>query len=227
MSANVFLYGLVAHGNTPIAEFAAIEGGNIKAQAGKILEEIDPKEPQGYFQAGAHQFDTLTEPDRMVYLCLTVGTASKALRVSFLTELKQKWRAKYGNTGATMNAYEKSAEFSAEFRRLFTTFNSDRAQKIAQVKENLQKAQDETAQNLTKALARGEQLDVMSTKADKIKSSATAFHREAGNVRRQMFFQKIKWYLLGGIIILVVLFIIIMFACGGPAFSKCKSDSDG
>jgi uncharacterized membrane protein len=66
----------------------------------------------------------------------------------------------------------------------------------------------------------------MSEKADKIKDSATAFHREAGDVRRMMFWQKIKWYLLGGVIALVIIFIIIMFACGGPAFSKCKGSSN-
>jgi ribosomal protein L17 len=226
MSSNVFLYGLVAHGNTPLAEFAPIEGGNIRAQATKILEEIDPKEPLGYFQAGAHQFDTLSEPDRMIYLCLTVGTASSAIRVSFLNELKQKWRAKYGGTGSTMQAYEKTTEFSGDFRRLFTTFNSDRQQKIAQAKESLQKAQDANAQNLTKALIRGEQLDTMAEKADKIKDSATAFHREAKDVRMKMRWQKIRWYVLGAVIALVIIFVIVMFSCGGPSFSKCKSGGD-
>jgi aminopeptidase N len=71
-------------------------------------------------------------------------------------ELKQKWRAKYGNTGTTMSPYEKSAEFAPEFRRLFTTLNSERAQKTAHIKQNLQNAQDVTAQNLTKALTPGE-----------------------------------------------------------------------
>jgi aminopeptidase N len=223
MSVNCFVYSLVAHGNTPLAEFSLVEGGNFKTQAGRILEEVDPKDPHGHFEAGAHQFDTLTEPDRTVYLCLSLASVSTAHRQAFLTELKQKWRAKYGTTSSTMSAYEKSADFASDFQRLFTTLNSERAQKTAQIKDNLQKAQDESAQNLTKALCLGEELTTMSDKADRIKDSATAFGREAGDTRRKMLWQKIRWWLLGGLVATVIIVIVVMLACGGPSFSDCKS----
>jgi vesicle-associated membrane protein 7 len=109
-----------------------------------------------------------------------------------------------------------AAVYDAQFRS---------GEKTAQIKQTLQNAQDVTAQNLTKALTRGEQLRTMSEKADRIKDSATAFHREAGDVRRMMFWQKIKWYVLGAVIALVIIVIIVMFACGGPTFSKCSGSS--
>jgi vesicle-associated membrane protein 7 len=221
MSSNVFVYGLVAYGSTPLAEYAAFEG-NFKQFAIAMLDQIDPTQTYSQSASENHVFFALNEPSRMIYLCLTDKKASEILRKNFLDELRNKWHAKYGNTGEKMRPYEKSSEFGPEIKRIFGTYNSDRAQKIAQVKENIQKTQDATTQNLTLALARGEQLEIMSQKADKIKDSATAFHREAKNVSRMMCWQKWRWYVIGGVIIAVVIFIILLIACGGFAFKKCK-----
>jgi vesicle-associated membrane protein 7 len=221
MGTNVLLYGVVAHGTTPLAEYSLVSEGNIKTMALRMLEQIDPSQQWAEVDSNKFILYALTEPDRMTYICLTTDRASVQLRRSFLEELKGKWRSKYGNQGSSMKAYEKNGEFSNVIKTAFNTYNSERAQKVALIKENLQKAQDETAQNLTKALARGEQLEIMSQKADKIRDSAQAFHRSAGNLKRAMCWQKWRWYIIGGCILLVVIFIITMLICGGPSFSGC------
>lgn len=220
MSTNVFVYGLVAHGSTPLADYAPYEG-NFKQIAVRMLDQIDPKQQFSEAESNGHVFFAMTEPDRMVYLCLTEKKAPNALRKSFLEDMRTKWRTKYGNSGTTFKAYEKNSEFGPTIRLLFGTYNSDRAQKLALIKENVQKTQDQTTQNLTKALQRGEQLEIMSAKAENIKKSAQAFHREASNVKSMMCWQKWKFYIIGIIIGIVLIVIIIMLICGGPTFSKC------
>jgi vesicle-associated membrane protein 7 len=223
MTTNVLLYSVVAHGTTPLAEFSLASEGNIKTMALRMLEQIDPSQQWAELSSNKLVLYSLTEPDRMTYICLTTDRANVQLRRSFLEEIKGKWRSKYGNQGTSMKAYEKNAEFSNVIKTAFNTYNSERAQKVALIKDNLQKAQDETAQNLTKALARGEQLEIMSQKAEKIRDSAQAFHRSAGNLKRAMCWQKWRWYIIGGSILLILIFILVMFLCGGPSFSKCKN----
>ena len=41
MSTNVIVYGLVAHGSTPLADYAPYEG-NFKQIAVRMLDQIDP-----------------------------------------------------------------------------------------------------------------------------------------------------------------------------------------
>ena len=221
MSTNTFVYGLIAHSTTPLADYSSFDG-NFRTIAIKILENIDPAIPNTVSEQGQYVFQALTDPDKMTYLCLTDKKALPSLRTNFLNDLRTKWRQKYGNNGPKFTAYAKSPEFSPTIRTLFTTYNSERARKLAIAKENIQQAQDQTTQNLKLALQRGEQLEVMSQKAYKIKDSAKAFHREASKVKSMMCWQKWRLRVILIIVIAVVLFVIITFICGGFSYKKCK-----
>lgn len=222
MTSSKFQYALVARGTTPLAEYTLVQG-NHRNIAIKMLENLDPKNPSAIVEQGKNIFFTMTDPDRMTFLCLCDSSVPATLRSNFLEELKRKWRQKYGNSAAGFGPNSKNDEFGrTEIKNLLTSFNSERNAKLAQAKGYLQDTQDKMTQNLTMAFMRGEQLNIMEQKAENIKDSAQTFHREATNVRRKMCFQKWRWYFLGAAIVLVVIFIIIVIACGGFTFSKCK-----
>lgn len=218
--SNVCVYGLVAYNNTPLAEFAAYEG-NFKTIAAKMLETMDRKSPRVQSEQNNHVFLAAND-DGMVYLVLTEQSASQSLRIAFLDDMKRKWRAKYGNGGRDFTAYSKTKEFGPTIESLFRTYNSEKAQKVYKIKDNQQKAQDTTVENLNLALKRGEKLEVMQEKANKVLDSAKAFHREAKNVRSMMCWQKYRLFVLLGVVIAIVLFLVITFACGGFSYKKCK-----
>ena len=83
--------------------------------------------------------------------------------------------------------------------------------KIGIIKDNIHKSQEQTSLNIKLALERGEKLNEMSQKADTIKESAQAFHREAGKVKSQMFWQKWRWIIIGGIVAAVLITAIVLF----------------
>ena len=158
----------------------------------------------------------------MVYLCITSKDCIPILRVQFLDDLKRKWRAKFGSRGPTFTPLSQNGTFGPTVELLFGTYNSERQKKLAIIRQRMQDANDKTIQNLTFALERGEQLEIMSTKADKIKDSAKAFHREASKVKSAMCWQKYRCFVFIGIIVAIVLFIVITFACGGFTYKNCK-----
>ena len=208
-----FVYALVARGETPLAEYSSVQG-NYKAVAVRMLASIDPKKPVHLLEQDKYVFQSLTETDRMTFLCLTDKTVAQQLRQAFLEELQRKWRTKYGSQGATFQSYSKDKEFQPEIQALFTTYNSERAQKLANIKSNISVAQDKMTENLTLALARGEQLEIMDQKADKILQHSQAFNREAANVNRKMCWQRYRWYVVGIVISIILLYIIIAQFCG-------------
>jgi len=220
MASQAFQYTLVARGTTPLAEFSLVTGNN-RAIAVKMLENIDPKTARAVVEQGEYIFMTLTEPDRITFLILTEKTVASSARISFLEDLKNKWRSRYGNSAAGFAPNSKNAEFGqTEMAALIRNFNSGLYQKIGAAKANLEATQDQMTQNLTMALARGEQLSVMASKAENIRDSASTFRREATNVRRRMCFQKWRWYILGIGILVVVIFVVVWAACGA-SFEKC------
>jgi vesicle-associated membrane protein 7 len=220
MAATSFQYALVARGFSPLAEYSVVTG-NFRAIAVKMLENLDPKKPRAVLEQNTGVFHTLTESDRITYLCLTDKGISASAAASFLDDLKAKWRGRYGNSGSSFAPNSKNAEFGqTEIAQLFRNFNSQSAQKLNQITSNLDATQTQMTQNLTMALARGEQLSVMEGKAEDIRASAQTFRREAEKVKCQMCIQKWRWIVLGIIIGLVVIFIIVWVCCGAK-FEKC------
>ena len=220
MSSN-FHYALVAYQAKPLAEYSLISG-NYKNIALKMLQSIDSKTPNAIVEQGKNIFYSLTDPDHVTFLVLCDSTVQATLRNSFLEELQRKWRQRYGNSAASFAPNSKNQEFgNTEIASLLRSFNTERNAKLAQAKQNLEETQNKMTQNLTMAFARGEQLNIMEQKAENIKTSAQTFHREATNVRRKMCFQKWRWYILGAAIVAVVIFIIVVIACGGFSFKNC------
>ena len=202
-----FVYGLVAHGAIPLADYSGASG-NFKSVAIRLLENIDTKKPYHTLPSDPYVFHSFTDNNRMNFLCLTDKKVEANLRIAFLDELSRKWNSKYGNQGPKFSSYSKQKEFSPEIQALFTVYNSDQAQKIATIKGNLAKAQETMTENLTQALIRGEKLEVMEEKANSIKNHAEVFHRAATNVKRKMCWEKYRWYILGTIIVLVIIAVV-------------------
>ncbi|OHS96561.1 Vesicle-associated membrane protein 7B [Tritrichomonas foetus] len=216
-----FKYALVANGTVIICDFQPNQS-NARNIAQKLLETIDTRAEKSYGEQGQFVYEVRAEPDKMIYLVITSKDCIPTLRGQFLDDLKRKWRAKFGNRGSTMAAFSQNAVFGPTIELLFGTFNSERSKKMAIAKANIQAAQDQTAQNLSLALERGEQLEIMSVKADKIKDSAKAFHREASKVKSAMCWQKYRCFVFIGLIVAILLFVIITFACGGFSYKNCK-----
>lgn len=217
-----FHYALVARGTTPIAEYTLLKG-NHRAIAIKMLENLDPKTPRAVVEQGSYIFMTITDSDHMTFLCLSEKNVSQQMRIAFLQDLQRKWRSRYGNHGLTFSENSKNAEFGdVEIAALIRNYNSERNMKIQEIKNNISTAQEQMTQNLTMAFSRGEQLRVMESKAENIKDSAHTFQREANKVKRKFCMQRARWFILGIIMILLVIFIIVLIACGGFSFKKCK-----
>jgi vesicle-associated membrane protein 7 len=216
-----FQYGLVARATTPLAEYTPVTG-NFTNVAIRMLEAIDPNKPRGIVEQGEFMFLSLTDPDRMSYLCVVQKQVNVQTGYAFLEDLKSKWVQRYGRSASSFAPRSKNTEFGqTEIASLLRTFNSPSNQKISQIHANLEETQNKMTQNLTMALARGEQLSVLADKADNIRESAATFKREAEKVKCQQCVAKWKWYILGTVILLVVIFIIVWIACGA-SFEKCS-----
>jgi hypothetical protein len=229
MATTSFQYALVARGVTPLAEYSVVTG-NARTIALRMLESLDPQKPRGIVEQNSGVFYTLTEADRTTYLCLTNKGISASTAAKFLDDLKAKWRARYGNSGSLFAPNSKNAEFGqTEIAQLFRNLNSQSALKLNQIQVNLDATQAQMTENLTMALARGEQLNVMEAKAEDIRHSAQTFRRDAEKIKCQMCVQKWRWIVLGIIVVLVVIFIIVWVSCG-TKFQHCgnkpKEDRD-
>jgi vesicle-associated membrane protein 7 len=219
MAGSNFQYALVARGTTPLAEYAT-SAGNSRAVVLKMLESLDPKKARGIVEQANGIILSLTETDRITYVCVVDRQISSAAGYSFLEELKGKWRARYGNSAGSFAPNSKTGEFGPDIGALMRNYNSQSFQKLNQIKSNLESAQSQMTQNLTMALARGEQLSNLEGKAEDIRASAQTFKREAKSLKCQQLCARIRWWILG-ISVLIVVILVILFVVCGITFENC------
>ena len=216
-------YGLVARESIPLAEYSTLQG-NYRIIAIRLLENLNPNDSRTVANQGDHVFFCLTDPDRISFLVLSESSVPQSTLLSFCEEMQRSWRTRYGNNAKSFVGNSKDAEFGPVISKLITTYNDPRYQKIGTIKSNLDQTQNIMANNLSLAMSRGEQLNVMEKKAEDISRSAQSFRREANQVRWRLCVQRYMWVFIGVGVALLAIFVILLIACK-PNFSKCKSKS--
>ena len=112
-----FIYGIVLHDKTPLAEFPQNDP-EISSLASNILFQLNSESPRLTAEQGNYLFTTLSEKDRITYICVSDKTVSSELRNTFMNQLQQEWRLKYGSRCSKFAAHEKDAEFGPVIQRL-------------------------------------------------------------------------------------------------------------
>jgi hypothetical protein len=208
----------VAHNSTVLADCAAggASGAESRAAVAPELARLDPSTPRAAGELGGGRFLVLSEPSGLRFACLAHASVSDANGFEFLVNLQSRW-VRLNGAGATAP----NPDFGrTEIASQLSSYNSKQYAKIALIKDQAQQAQEAMSRNITLALERGEAIDEMSEKAENLKDSAQTYHREATKLKEQLCWAKWRWRILAAIVLLVVIFAIVWFACG-LQFESC------
>lgn len=204
-----FVYGLVAYQSVPLAEFETSQG-NFTQIARELLEKIQHSDSRTVFEQNDFVFSAFGDKSGLTVLVLSKSSIDARTRFFVVDEIKNKWTSLYGAKAASMRPMEKNNEFRGEIQRIFIAMESPTQAKIQQINKNIIAAQEIMTQNLSSAIARGEQLTVMEKKAEEIKSSSQQFQRDASKIRKEMCWRRYLWYIIGISIVLVIILIIVL-----------------
>ncbi|KAI8062655.1 synaptobrevin-domain-containing protein [Gongronella butleri] len=87
--------------------------------------------------------------------------------------------------------------------------SSQGPQKTQQVQQQVDEVVNIMQENIDKVMQRGERLDDLRGKTEDLQSTAGHFRRGANQVRKRMWWKDLKWKIIIGVTILVILGIII------------------
>ena len=94
--------------------------------------------------------------------------------------------------------------------------------KVAIVEDNLEATVEQGKANLETALLRGQNLDSVNTSSQHVAALARDYRRAAVDIKCRMLWERIRWIVLGVAIALFLIFLIVLVACGGFKFSRCR-----
>ncbi|XP_033337880.1 vesicle-associated membrane protein 7 [Megalopta genalis] len=215
------LYSVVARGPVVLAKFAACEG-NFEEVTEKILAKIPPENDKLTYTQGPYLFHYISE-NNIIYLCITDGDFQKSRAFLFLTEVKRRFLAVYGDGAQTAVAYSMNTDFSrilANEMKYYRESNHE-IDVISKVHGELDELKDIMVQNIDSVAMRGERLELLVDKTDRLTDNSVTFRKTSRNLARSLFWKNVKIYVIIGAIVVVAIYVIVSISCGGLAWQKC------
>ncbi|RAH44855.1 synaptobrevin family protein [Aspergillus brunneoviolaceus CBS 621.78] len=247
--SSFLLYSCIAHRTTILAEHSSPGTSSSAASslASIILPKISHDQPQKLTYTHERLFvhyiadspsssstnnnnndsSSSTEPNSYAPLSyIVVATAEQGRRIpfAFLLEIKRKFLAAYPPSStdfATLPAYG-CAAFNPDLRALLQTYNTaPPSDSLASARREIDSVRDIMTENIERVLERGERIDLLVDKTDRLGGSAHDFRMRSRGLRRRMWWKNVKLVVLLIVVIVFLVYLFVGMGCGLPAWGKC------
>ena len=104
----------------------------------------------------------------------------------------------------------------------YSELNDDETDvKITQAKENIEKAKNTMLDNIQQIVDRGDRIDVLVDNAEDLNQNSFKFYKSSKKLKCRLIMENAKCTAFAIFALLIVIFFIIVSACGGFKFDKC------
>ncbi len=221
----VLLYALVARQRAVLAEYTASSGNFptvTRVLLSKIQSDTDSKMSYVYDK---HVFHYIVD-NGITFLCMTDDDYKRRIVFSFLEDVIKIWREKYIAIEQSAIAFSLNDTFSPVLRQRLEFYSSNpSADNIARVQSQIDAVKDVMVENIDRVLERGEKIELLVDKTDRLNQQAFKFERSSRSLKREMLWKKYRNYLLLFVLLVIIAVFIAVMVCG-INFDKCKSDKD-
>lgn len=171
-------------------------------------------------------FHYVTE-DGICYLCMSDEQNKHRIPYAFLQDMKQNFLSRYSlGEAQTAIAFSFNEEFSKIICQRMEYYNNGGAvDNIDVVKNQIDELKDGMVQNIETLLERGEKIELLVDKTDRLNQQAFRFESSSRNLRRHLYWRKLRNIGICSLIVALVIFFFAIGACGGFDFHRCKSSA--
>ncbi|GAB5036319.1 r-vamp71-family [Nannochloropsis oceanica] len=242
------LYALVARGKTVLAEFTSTSG-NFPTVTRFLLARIgDRGMPHGGGEAGGqkmsivydqHVFHYVVDSSGggqgqsssssstsspLIYLCMVDDAENKRrLAFLFLEEVQRRFMSTFGEAAYTAIAFAMNESFSPSLKAMMDFYNADpSADNLRQLRTKIDDTKSVMVENIDQVLARGEKIELLVDKTDRLSQQAVQFKRQSRRLQQSMWWRRLNRSLLLAFVLSLAIFLFTALGCGGFDFHRCK-----
>lgn len=220
------LYGLVSRQKTVLAEHTATSAtGNFPTVTRVLLAKIPSTDGKMTYVYDQYVFHYIVEGG-ICYLCMSDELNKHRIPYAFLQDIKDKFFGQYGREAPLKAiAFSMNEQFSKVIGARMDYFNSDNPSidGIENVKNQIDEVKDVMVQNIEKVLERGEKIELLVDKTDRLNQQAFRFESTSRNLRRSLWWKKLRTASCVAALVLLLIFLASASLCGGLSFHKCKN----
>jgi vesicle-associated membrane protein 7 len=193
-------YAIVARSATNIAAEFTATAGNFAQIARRLLEkvsfDVDTRKTYAY---EAQNFHYVTH-DATVFLCMADTTLPHRVAYAFLDDVAARFHATY-------RLNEDASAFARVLKERMEFYSYDpEADKISQVRQQIDEVKGVMVKNIDKVIARGEQIEELVGATDDLQRTSFVYRKQSRKLKRKMWWQNWKFCIVGICLILGVLF---------------------
>ncbi|MCJ1411646.1 hypothetical protein MMC19_005737 [Ptychographa xylographoides] len=232
------LYSCIAHRSTILTEHTTSVSSQISSLAALILPKIDHSKPQKLTYTHNQNFihyiadapsdypSSSSSAGGLTYLVIASSAFGRRVPFGYLVEIKKQFLARYspGETDfATLPSYG-AAAFNSTLKSLMISYGTTQAGKedaIGNVQNEIENVRGIMTENIERVLERGERIDLLVDKTDRLGVGAHDFRVRSRGLRRRMWWKNVKLMVLLGVVVMFLLYLFVGFGCGLPAWGRC------
>ncbi|KAF2723868.1 synaptobrevin-domain-containing protein [Polychaeton citri CBS 116435] len=238
-SATPLLYSCIAYHNTILAEHTSSAASQSSSLASIILPKISHNEAQKLIYTHNDSFihyiadaapssssaDSLSGAG-LTYLVIAKSDLGRRVPFGYLAEIKKRFLKLYDpehTDFSTLPAYG-AAAFNAELKKLMVDYGTTKAGQndaFKNVQNEIENVRGILTESLERTLERGERIDLLVDKTDRLGGSARDFRVRSRGLKRKMWWKNMRLMVLLVVVIVFLLYLLVGFGCGLPAWSRC------
>jgi vesicle-associated membrane protein 7 len=218
------IYCVLAKEKTTLAEFACCVG-NFATITRILLEKITPTPGQRKsYTYDNYVFHYITSAG-LTYVCLADRGMGQTAPLRFLDEVCGRFEASAMLAASrTAVALQMNAEFQPVIRGLMEKYNEASDSSIDRIRTHTAEITENMIESIDKIMQRQEKIELLVEKTETLNRTAIQFRRQAVDVRRTLWWRDVRAKFVMVTIILVLIFLLVTWLCGGFSYEKCRKD---
>lgn len=215
------LYVLISRETTALAEYTDASG-NFPTVTRVLLSKIPANEDgKMSYVYDNHVFHYIVE-NRIIYLCMCDETDKRRIPFSFLEDVKQLFTEQFGEHAQKAITFAFNTEFSPVLKQRMDHFNNPSSDSLTTVNNKIHDVKDVMVKNVEMLLERGEKLELLVDKTDRLHQQAFKFERSSHHLRTALFWKRVKFYTGMTVFLIVASWLISSSICGFD-YKKCSA----
>ncbi|KAK4204188.1 synaptobrevin-domain-containing protein [Triangularia verruculosa] len=218
------LYSCIAYNTTILSESSTSASHTVSQLATLILPKIDHSTPQKLtYTHGTYHINYIAESPLPLTFLVISDSSSISRRISFnyLTAIRTKFLAAYPPQSTDLPTLPNygCASFNPDLKRLMVEYgtNNVRGEGDQEQDDAIRTAQREIedvrgimTRNIEGLLERGERIDLLVDKTDRLGGSAREFRVRSRGLKRRMWWKNVKLMGLLGLVVVLILVTIVV-----------------
>jgi vesicle-associated membrane protein 7 len=237
-ASSPLLYSCIAHNSTILTEHTSSASSQASSFASVILPKINHSKPEKltytsgpnfvhYISCAASEFEAdARSAGSLTFLVVAKESLGRRIPFGYLVEIRKKFFEQYPANETDFSDLPSygCAAFNTTLKGIMISYGTTEVgQKdaIRNAQQEIDDVREIMSQNIEQVLERGERIDLLVDKTDRLGGSARDFRVRSTGLRRTMWWKNVRLMVLLSLVGVFLIYLFVGFGCGLPAWGRC------